>query len=175
MKLYIVKYYSFDHLDLNDTVFFNRLNDCYYIGTDYKEAISTYKKCMRWKSNTTKFISIDIDKFEDCTVNENVKSEAGLAKTAAEYEQYIRGLSEVRNRLTKDGKITIVLNKDYFDSKDKHDKDPKAHPWTRFDIDRNIKLQVVKEVTDIWIRERSITTPFKVNCEGKTICQYNQK
>lgn len=173
MKIYIVKYSASGDVDVNDPVFFDNIQGCYYAGTDYKKALAQYKRCVKWQSESTKFISIDIDKFEYCNKYAGVQTEANLVRLASEYKRYIQCVANMRSQLTKDGKLTIILDKECFDCKAKHDKGERDGKWSRFDIDKSVNIEVLKELTEIWVREHNITFPFKVNCEGKTLVKYN--
>lgn len=175
MKIYIVKYSAFDNISEDDKVFFNYLRDCYYIGSDYKAAMSIYKRHVRYRTNYIKFLSFDLNNLQDMVSLNSVQSEAKLAQMAEEYNRYIRSVGVIHSRLVKDGKVTIVLEKEHYDCKEKHDNDPKAIPWTRFNIDKDTSLEVLKQLTDMWVKEQNITFPFKVSLEGKAICEYNQK
>lgn len=175
MKIYIIKYSAFDDINEDDRVFFNNLRDCYYVGSDYKAAMRTYKNCAKYNTDRVKFLSFDLTNLQDMANSSSVQSEAQLVHMAVKYKNYIRSVGAIRSHLIKDGKVTIVLEKEYYDCKENHDRDPKELPWTRFNIDRDTKLEVLKQLTDMWVREQGITFPFKVNFEGKAVCKYNQK
>jgi len=174
--MYIVKYWTTD-ISINDKVFWNSLtpSNVYYIGADYNEAVKMYKRAIKYNHDNIKFLSFEVNSFDNCAEISSVQTDAELVKIGAEYDNFIKGICEVRSALAKNGKLTIVLNKDYFDSRSKRASSTKNPVWTEFDIDETVKLLVLRDITNQWIEDNHITVPFKVNCEGKTICQYNQK
>lgn len=176
MKMYIVKYCTTD-IDINDKVFWSSLtpSNVYYIGADYDEAVRMYKKAIRYNHDNIKFLSFEFNSFDNCAEIGSVQTDAELIKIGTEYDRFVKGICEVRSSLAKNGKLTIVLNKDYFDSRGKRAASTNSHAWTEFDIDETVKLRVLRDITNQWVEDNHITVPFKVNCEGKTICQYNQK
>lgn len=182
MKVYIVDY-IWNNDEITKMGFLDQLHSAYYVGTSYAKATSTYKRSLKGTTqpDKIKFLSFDVDKFDDCSTISSVQTDAELIKIAGIYENSIRGICCVRSSLVKDGKITVVLEKDYFNteavSQDKYNRYakriiPVTTEWT---IDKDTKIEVLQEVTKQWVEDNNITIPFKVNLEGKSICKYNQK
>ena len=47
--------------------------------------------------------------------------------------------------------------------------------WTKYEIELADRMAVLKIVADKYIADNHITTPIKINFDGKTYCKYNQK
>ena len=170
MKIYgVTRWYS--QPQENDKCSFANMRQWDYVGPYYDKAMSVYKQLAKWNS-ATQFISFDATDIKDMTADTTVKESADLVKLACKYHDVIRGLGDVRSDFVKDGKITIVLQKDYYYEFMEGRDRPVINRYT---VMKETYFEALKCVTDKWIADNNITVPFKVNCDGKTICKYNQK
>lgn len=179
-KLYIVEYRGYRANECIEPDL-DHLKQCEYVGTSYEQALAKVKSFAKW-SGDCKIYSIDLDNVQDLSSDNTIIENKKLVKLATDFENYLAYICSARSHLIKNGKITITLDKEGVDTPESRMKFPKCGSrsrvnkvWTKYEIELADRMAILKIVADKYIADNHITTPIKINFDGKTYCKYNQK
>ena len=175
-KLYVVNYHYNGNVDTAPNL--DHLKNAEYVGTSYERALSVAKSYAKWSGDCAVY-SFDVDNMQNLSHSGTISENKRLVKLAMEIESYITDLISARSHLVKNGKITITLDKESIPTREGRSVDRYGRKtskiWTKYDVEIDERMSVVKMVTDKYIKDKGITVPIKINYDGKTYCKYNQK